>query len=108
LVVFGLVSLLGIDTKKVVDIASVSGTLPIYIYLMYPELETLQLIFPYSLVMAGVGLVESLLTLNMVDEITASKGNANRESMAQGIANTINGFLGEWVAVPWLLRHWSI
>jgi SulP family sulfate permease len=109
LVVFGLVSLLGIDTKKVVDIASVSGTLP---HLHLPNVplswETLQLIFPYSLVMAGVGLVESLLTLNMVDEITASKGNANRESMAQGIANTINGFLGEWVAVPWLLRHWSI
>jgi SulP family sulfate permease len=95
LVVFGLVSLLGIDTKKVVDIASVSGTLP---HLHLPNVplnwETLQLIFPYSLVMAGVGLVESLLTLNMVDEITASKGNANRESMAQGIANTINGFFG--------------
>ncbi len=95
LVVFGLVSLLGIDTKKVVDIASVSGTLP---HLHLPNVplswETLQFIFPYSLVMAGVGLVESLLTLNMVDEITASKGNANRESMAQGIANTINGFFG--------------
>jgi SulP family sulfate permease len=95
LVVFGLVSLLGIDTKKVVDIASVSGTLP---HLHLPNVplnwETLQLIFPYSLVMAGVGLVESLLTLNMVYEITASKGNANRESMAQGIANTINGFFG--------------
>ncbi|MGE8302433.1 MAG: SulP family inorganic anion transporter, partial [Sphingobacterium paramultivorum] len=61
LVVFGLVSLLGIDTKKVVDIASVSGTLP---HLHLPNVplswETLQLIFPYSLVMAGVGLVESL------------------------------------------------
>ncbi|HAE67346.1 MAG TPA: sodium-independent anion transporter, partial [Sphingobacterium sp.] len=95
LVVFGLVSLLGIDTKKVVDIASVSGTLP---HLHLPNVplswETLQLIFPYSLVMAGVGLVESLLTLNMVDEITASKGNANRESMAQGVANAINGFFG--------------
>lgn len=95
LVVFGLVSLLGIETKKVVDIASVSGSLPHFHLPNVPwSWETLQLIFPYSLVMAGVGLVESLLTLNMVDEITASKGNANRESMAQGLANTVNGFFG--------------
>ncbi|MGE8378343.1 MAG: SulP family inorganic anion transporter, partial [Sphingobacterium sp.] len=95
LVVFGLVSLLGIETKKVVDIASVSGSLPHFHLPNVPwSWETLQLIFPYSLVMAAVGLVESLLTLNMVDEITASKGNANRESMAQGIANAINGFFG--------------
>lgn len=95
LVIFVLVAALGIDTKKVVDIASVSGSLPQFHFPDIPwNWETLQLIFPYSLVMAGVGLVESLLTLNMVDEITASKGNANRESMAQGIANTINGLFG--------------
>lgn len=95
LVVFAVVSLFGIQTKKVVDIASVSGSLP---HFRVPDIawnwETLQLIFPYSLVMAGVGLVESLLTLNMVDEITASKGNANRESIAQGLANAVNGFFG--------------
>lgn len=95
LVVFGLVSFLGIETKKVVDIASVSGSLP-HFHLPHVKLnwETLQLVFPYALVMAGVGLIESLLTLNMVDEITSSKGNANRESMAQGVANVINGFFG--------------
>src|SRR5690606_9288982 len=54
----------------------------------------LQIIFPYALVMSGVGLIESLLTLNMVDEITNSKGRSNKESMAQGVANVVNGFFG--------------
>jgi SulP family sulfate permease len=50
--------------------------------------------FPYALIMAGVGLIESLLTLSMVDEITNTKGNTNRESVAQGVANITNGFFG--------------
>jgi SulP family sulfate permease len=54
----------------------------------------LQIIFPYALIMAGVGLIESLLTLSMVDEITNTKGNTNRESVAQGVANITNGFFG--------------
>src|SRR5690606_36389710 len=95
LAVFALVTLFGIDTKKVVDIASVSGSFPAF---HIPNISwtwnTLMLIFPYSLVMAGVGLVESLLTLNMVDEITNSKGKSNREAMAQGVANMVNGFFG--------------
>src|SRR5690606_19681729 len=56
--------------------------------------QTLSIIFPYSLVMAGVGLIESLLTLNMVDDITQTRGNANREARAQGAANILNGFFG--------------
>lgn len=95
LVVFGLVTVWGIDTKKVADIASVSGSLPTF---HIPDVawtfETLKLIFPYSLVMAGVGLIESLLTLNMVDEITNTKGKSNKEAMAQGVANMVNGFFG--------------
>lgn len=95
LVVFGIVYFFNIDTKKVIDIASVSGSLPSF---HIPEisfsLETLQIIFPYALVMAGVGLIESLLTLNMVDEITNTKGKSNREAAAQGIANITNGFFG--------------
>ena len=95
LVVFGLVTVWGIDTKKVADIASVSGSLPTF---HIPDIawtfETLKLIFPYSLVMAGVGLIESLLTLNMVDEITNTKGKSNKEAMAQGVANMVNGFFG--------------
>lgn len=84
-----------IETKRVMDIASISGTLPQFHIPMVPfTLETLQIIAPYALVMAGVGLVESLLTLNLVDEITNTKGNSNREAMAQGTANVVNGFFG--------------
>ncbi|ADY52766.1 sulphate transporter [Pseudopedobacter saltans DSM 12145] len=95
LAVFAIVSLFGIDTKKVLDIASVSGQLPSFHIPKIPfNLQTLQIIFPYAMVMAGVGLVESLLTLNMVDEITSTKGNSNKESIAQGTANMVNGLFG--------------
>lgn len=94
-VVFGIVYFLGIDTKKVVDIASVSGTLPAFHIPAVPfNISTLQIIFPYALIMAGVGLIETLLTLNMVDEITNTKGKSNKEATAQGIANIANGFFG--------------
>lgn len=93
MVVFGLVLILNIDTKKVQDIASISGTLPPFHIPNIPvSLETLKIIFPYGLVMAAVGLTEGLLTLNLVDEITATKGNSNKECLAQGIANLLNGF----------------
>ena len=95
IVVFGIVYFFGIDTKKVIDIASVGGSLPSCHIPSIPfTLETLEIIFPYALVMAGVGLIESLLTLNMVDEITSTKGQSNRETAAQGIANITNGFFG--------------
>lgn len=93
MVVFGLVLVFGIETKQVKDIASVSGSLPPFHIPSIPfNWETLQIIFPYGLVMAAVGLTEGLLTLNLVDEITASKGNSNRECLAQGTANIANGF----------------
>lgn len=93
IVVFGLVLVFGIETKQVKDIASVSGSLPPFHIPSIPfNWETLQIIFPYGLVMAAVGLTEGLLTLNLVDEITASKGNSNRECLAQGTANIANGF----------------
>lgn len=92
-VVFLLVSLFGIETKTVQDIASVSGVFPPFHLPGVPfNLEMLQIILPYSIVMAAVGLIESLLTLNLVDQITATKGNSNRECMAQGSANILNGF----------------
>lgn len=95
LVVFGVVAGFGINTKTVADIASISGNLPSFHIPRIPfSLETLQIIFPYALIMAGVGLIESLLTLSMVDEITNSKGSSNKESVAQGIANITNGFFG--------------
>lgn len=95
IVLFTLVLLFNIDTKQVIDIASVSGSLPSFNIPMVPQtMETLQIIFPYAAIMAGVGLVESLLTLNMVDEITNTKGNSNQEVLAQGTANVVNGFFG--------------
>lgn len=93
IVVFLLVLGFQIDTKTVKDIASVSGGLPpLHIPAIPLNLETLLIIFPYGLIMAGVGLTEGLLTLNLVDEITATRGNGNRECVAQGGANILNGF----------------
>lgn len=91
--VFGVVTFFQIDTKKVIDIASVSGSLPPFHIPAIPfTIETLAIIFPYALVMAAVGLTEGLLTLNLVDEITGTKGRSNRECVAQGGANMLNGF----------------
>ncbi|WP_338375022.1 SulP family inorganic anion transporter [uncultured Flavobacterium sp.] len=93
IVVFAVVLIFKIDTKQVVDIASVSGSLPPF---HIPEIpftfETFKIILPYGLIMAAVGLTEGLLTLNLVDEITGTKGNSNRECLAQGTANIANGF----------------
>lgn len=93
IVVFILVYFLGIDTKTVEDIASVSGGFPPFHIPNIPlTWETLETIAPYSMIMAAVGLTEGLLTLNLVDEITETKGNGNRECVAQGSANILNGF----------------
>ena len=92
-IVFALVHVFGIETKTVQDIASISGSLPPFHIPQIPfTLETLQIIFPYAAIMAGVGLLETLLTLTLVDEVTETRGNANKESVAQGIANITNGF----------------
>ena len=93
LVVFGIVLLFNIDTKQVLDIARVSGDVPPFHIPQIPfTFETLKIILPYGLIMAAVGLTEGLLTLNLVDEITGTKGNSNRECLAQGTANIVNGF----------------
>lgn len=92
-VVFIIVLSLGIHTKTVKDIAAVSGGFPSFHIPLIPfNIDTLTLIFPYALIMAGVGLTEGLLTLNLVDEMTATRGNSNKECMAQGSANILNGF----------------
>jgi SulP family sulfate permease len=105
LIVFGIVIGFGIDTKQVVDIASVSGGLPSFsIPSIDFSLETLKIIFPYALVMASVGLTEGLLTLNLVDEITSTKGNSNRECLAQGSANILNGFFGGMGGCPMIAQ----
>jgi SulP family sulfate permease len=93
IVVFLIVLGFGIDTKTVKDIASVSGGLPPFHVPSIPfNFDALKIIFPYALVMAGVGLIESLLTLNVVDEITGTRGRGNKECVAQGTANIVNGF----------------
>ena len=91
LLVFGF----DIDTKVVGDIASISGGLPSFHLPSVPfNFETLTIIFPYAVVLAAIGLIESLLTLRLVDEITESRGHGNRECVAQGIANTTTGLFG--------------
>lgn len=93
MVVFALVVGFGIQTKTVEDIASVKGGFPPFHIPQIPfSLEALQIILPYSMIFAAVGLTEGLLTLNLVDEITGTKGNGNRECIAQGTSNIANGF----------------
>ncbi len=92
LTVFGLVFFLGIDTKTIGDIASIKGGFPPFHLPNVPvSMETLTLILPYAAIVAGVGLIESLLTLNIVDEITETRGSGNREAIAQGTANILSG-----------------
>ncbi|MGB0789969.1 MAG: SulP family inorganic anion transporter [Flavobacteriaceae bacterium] len=92
LIIFGLVSFFNLDTRTVGDIASIKGGfLPFHIPVIDWSFSSLKLIAPYSLIIAGVGLIESLLTLNIVDEITETRGSANKEALAQGVANTLSG-----------------
>lgn len=93
LVVFGLVLAFDIPTRSIGDIASIKGSFPPFHIPALPlTLETLTIIFPYAAVVAGVGLIESLLTLNIVDEITETRGRSNKEAVAQGTANILSGF----------------
>ncbi|MGB7843480.1 MAG: SulP family inorganic anion transporter [Salinimicrobium sp.] len=93
LVVFGIVVFFGIDTKTVGDLASIEGGFPPFNIPKVPfTWESIALIFPYALIMAGVGLIESLLTLNIVDELTETRGRSNKECVAQGAANVVSGF----------------
>lgn len=94
--VFGIVFAFGIETKTVGDIASISGGFPPFHIPKVPfTFETLQVIFPYAAIMAGVGLIESLLTLNIIDEITETRGRGNKEAVAQGTANIIRIIFGD-------------
>lgn len=93
LIVSAVVAGLGLETKTVGDMGSIAGGLPLPHWPQVPlTLETLRVIVPYSLILAAIGLMESLLTLNLVDEITDSRGRPNRESLAQGAANIVAGF----------------
>ncbi len=84
-----------IDTNTVGDLASIKGGFPeFHIPAVELSWETLEIIFPYAIVLAAVGLIESLLTMSLIDDITGTRGRGNRECIGQGIANTVTGFFG--------------
>jgi len=101
------VPLLNLDARTVIDFvkdmlpaeeaatATLKGELPTFAIPMVPfNLETLKIIFPTAFILAAVGLIESLLTLTLIDEITGTRGKGNRECVGQGVANTVNGCFG--------------
>ncbi|MGM0771539.1 MAG: SulP family inorganic anion transporter [Halobacteriota archaeon] len=95
IVVSSIVIYFQVQTRTVGDIASIGGGLPAFHIPQVPlNLETLKIIFPYSLIMALVGLIESLLTLTVIDEMTETRSRANKETVAQGIANFVCGLFG--------------
>jgi len=86
---------LDINTPTVGDLASIEGGLPTFHIPSVPfNLETLSIILPYSIILAAIGLIESLLTLSLIDEVTNTRGRGNRECVGQGIANTVTGMFG--------------
>ena len=85
----------GLDVPRVGDLASIKGGLPQFHIPSVPmTIETLKIILPYSFILAAIGLIESLLTLNLVGEMTNKRGGASQECVAQGTANLITGFFG--------------
>ena len=85
----------GLDVPRVGDLASIEGGLPTFHIPMVPlTWETFEIILPYALILAAIGLIESLLTLNLVGEITGERGGASKECIAQGGANLVTGFFG--------------
>ena len=107
IVVSAIVILGGIDTSTVKSFivdgsgnpdAGINGGLPslqldLFSHIPF-SLKTIWFIFPYALILAAIGLIESLLTLNLIDELTETRGNSNRECVAQGSANFVNGLFG--------------
>ena len=85
----------GIEMPRVGDLASLAGGLPAFAIPMVPlDFETLRIILPYAVILAAIGLIESLLTLNLVGDMTDQRGGASRECVAQGAANFVTGFFG--------------
>jgi len=91
-----------ISTSTVYDLAgSIKGGFPTFEFPVSPmtwqslfTLETLNIIFPYAVILAGVGLIESLMTMTLIDEITETRGQGNRECIGQGVANMVTGMFG--------------
>jgi SulP family sulfate permease len=91
----GVVWLTGIEVRTVGDMGALPDTLPMFLVPDIPlTLETLRIILPYAVAIAVVGLLESLMTANLVDELTDTTSNRHRECIGQGVANTATGFIG--------------
>ena len=85
----------GLDTKSVGDIAKIGGGFPPFHIPAVPlNFETLQIIFPYAIILAAIGLIESLLTMSVIDEMTDTRGKGNRVCIGQGTSNIVTGFFG--------------
>ncbi|MEM8576385.1 MAG: SulP family inorganic anion transporter [Pseudomonadota bacterium] len=94
-IVAAIVIAFGLDVPRVGDLASIQGGLPSFHIPMVPlTWETLQIILPYAVILAAIGLIESLLTLNLVGDMTGQRGGASQECIAQGVSNTVTGFFG--------------
>ena len=95
IVISMIVIFMGLDTKSVGDIASIGGGFPPFHIPEIPfNLETLQVILPYAFILAAIGLIESLLTMSVIDEMTDTRGKGNRVCIGQGSANIVTGFFG--------------
>lgn len=85
----------GFDIRTVADMGELPSTLPVFLIPNIPlNLDTLLIILPYSAAVAAVGLLESLMTASIVDDLTDTPGDKNRECIGQGVANTVTGFIG--------------
>ena len=94
-VLTALVFALGLDVRTVGDMGALPDTLPVFLIPDIPlNFDTLAIIFPYSVAVAIVGLLESLMTQNIVDDLTDTKSNRDQECIGQGLANTATGFIG--------------
>ena len=94
-VLSGLAMLLGTDMRTVSDLGHFPDTLPIFLIPEIPlNLETLKIIFPYSMTLATVGLLETMMTTTVVNEVTQTESDRHQECRGQGIANIVSGFMG--------------
>jgi SulP family sulfate permease len=94
-IIAGIVIAFGLDVPRVGDLASIQGGLPSFHIPTVPlTWDTFEIILPYAVILAAIGLIESLLTLNLVGEMTGKRGGASQECVAQGAANVVTGFFG--------------
>ncbi|OTG82805.1 sodium-independent anion transporter [Acinetobacter sp. ANC 5054] len=87
--------LFGSDMRTVSDLGHFPDTLPIFLIPEIPlNFETLQIIFPYSITLATVGLLETMMTTTVINEVTGTEGDRHQECRGQGLANIVSGFMG--------------